>query len=81
MHMIYDIRLIAAKKLIQESDQGMNDFVNEIATISIAKHKNLVDLYGCCTNEIKRFIVFEYLENKSLADSLFGTFAWVSQRV
>jgi len=47
------------KELLQESDQGMNDFVNEIATISIAKHKNLVDLYGWCTNGSKRFIIFE----------------------
>lgn len=59
------------KELLQESDQGMNDFVNEIATVSITKHKNLVDLYGCCTNGSERFIVFEYLENKRVLTAHF----------
>ncbi|KAL6329769.1 hypothetical protein AAG906_037474 [Vitis piasezkii] len=47
-------------------------FVTEIATISAVQHRNLVKLYGCCIEGVNRSLVYEYLENKSLDQALFG---------
>ena len=45
----------------------------EIATISAVQHRNLVKLYGCCIEgDHNRLLVYEYLENRSLDQALFG---------
>ncbi|KAF7141147.1 hypothetical protein RHSIM_Rhsim06G0143400 [Rhododendron simsii] len=68
-----DGRVIAAKQLSVASHHGKSQFVAEIATISAVQHRNLVKLYGCCIEGDKRLLVYEYLENKSLDQALFGT--------
>lgn len=60
------------KQLSVSSLQGKNQFVTEIATISAVQHRNLVKLYGCCIEGDKRLLAYEYLENKSLDQALFG---------
>ncbi|XP_041990084.1 probable LRR receptor-like serine/threonine-protein kinase At1g56140 [Salvia splendens] len=67
-----DGRLVAVKQLSVASHQGKSQFVAEIATISAVQHRNLVKLYGCCIEGVKRLLVYEYLENKSLDQILFG---------
>ncbi|KAM5577997.1 hypothetical protein ABKV19_008357 [Rosa sericea] len=67
-----DGRVIAVKQLSAASQQGKNEFVAEIATISAVRHNNLVNLHGFCTEGVKRLLVYEYLENKSLDHALFG---------
>ncbi|KAK4594663.1 hypothetical protein RGQ29_018381 [Quercus rubra] len=67
-----DWRVIAVKQLSVTSHQGKNQFLTEIATISAVQHRNLVKLYGCCIEGDKRLLVYEYLENKSLDQALFG---------
>ncbi|KAH7859789.1 hypothetical protein Vadar_005486 [Vaccinium darrowii] len=67
-----DGRVIAVKQLSVASHQGKSQFVAEIATISAVQHRNLVKLYGCCIEGDKRLLVYEYLENKSLDQALFG---------
>ncbi|XP_058181366.1 probable LRR receptor-like serine/threonine-protein kinase At1g56140 [Rhododendron vialii] len=67
-----DGRVIAVKQLSVASRQGKDQFVAEIATTSAVQHRNLVKLYGCCSEGNKRLIVYEYLENKSLDQALFG---------
>ncbi|KAM4071013.1 hypothetical protein ACB094_11G029300 [Castanea mollissima] len=67
-----DGRVIAVKQLSVTSHQGKNQFLTEIATISVVQHRNLVNLYGCCIEGDKRLLVYEYLENKSLDQALFG---------
>ncbi|KAK4416972.1 putative LRR receptor-like serine/threonine-protein kinase [Sesamum alatum] len=68
-----DGRVVAVKQLSAASHQGKSQFVAEIATISAVQHRNLVKLYGCCIEGDKRLLVYEYLENKSLDQLLFGT--------
>ncbi|XP_022848317.1 probable LRR receptor-like serine/threonine-protein kinase At1g56140 isoform X2 [Olea europaea var. sylvestris] len=67
-----DGRMVAVKQLSVSSHQGNSQFVAEIATISAVQHRNLVKLYGCCTEGDKRLLVYEYLENRSLDQALFG---------
>ncbi|RXH98796.1 hypothetical protein DVH24_011121 [Malus domestica] len=68
-----DGRGVAVKQLSVASHQGKSQFVSEIATISAVQHRNLVKLYGCCIEGGHRILVYEYLENKSLDQALFGT--------
>ncbi|KAK7405410.1 hypothetical protein VNO78_06686 [Psophocarpus tetragonolobus] len=67
-----DGREIAVKQLSVKSNQGKKQFVTEIAIISAVQHRNLVKLYGCCIEGNNRILVYEYLENKSLDQALFG---------
>ncbi|KAJ4702818.1 hypothetical protein OWV82_022809 [Melia azedarach] len=67
-----DGKVIAVKQLSLASHQGKNQFINEIATISAVQHRNLVRLYGYCIEGTRRLLVYEYLENKSLDQILFG---------
>ncbi|KAB1216927.1 hypothetical protein CJ030_MR4G016060 [Morella rubra] len=67
-----DGRVIAVKQLSVTSDQGKSQFIAEIATISAVQHRNLVKLYGCCSEGDKRLLVYEFLENGSLDRALFG---------
>ncbi|KAA3479136.1 putative LRR receptor-like serine/threonine-protein kinase [Gossypium australe] len=67
-----DGTVVAVKRLSAASNQGKEQFVTEIATISAVQHRNLVKLLGCCIGGKRRLLVYEYLENKSLDQALFG---------
>ncbi|KAK8274110.1 hypothetical protein V6Z11_D10G052200 [Gossypium hirsutum] len=67
-----DGTVVAVKRLSVASNQGKEQFVTEIATISAVQHRNLVKLLGCCIGGKRRLLVYEYLENKSLDQALFG---------
>jgi serine/threonine protein kinase len=60
------------KQLSQSSNQGKKQFATEIETISRVQHCNLVTLYGCCLESNTPLLVYEYLENGSLDQALFG---------
>ncbi|XP_042403693.1 probable LRR receptor-like serine/threonine-protein kinase At1g56140 isoform X2 [Zingiber officinale] len=65
-------RKVAVKKLSTTSHQGKGQFLTEIATISAVQHRNLVKLHGCCVDEENQILVYEYLENRSLDQIIFG---------
>ena len=67
-----DGTIIAVKQLSAKSKQGNREFLNEIAMISALQHPHLVKLYGCCVEGDQLLLVYEYLENNSLARALFG---------
>jgi serine/threonine protein kinase len=69
---LLDGTIIAVKQLSSKSNQGNREFVNEIGMISALQHPNLVRLYGCCIEGNQLFLVYEYMENNSLARALFG---------
>jgi len=64
--------MIAVKQLSSKSKQGNREFINEIGLISALQHPCLIKLYGCCVEGDQLFLVYEYLENNSLAHALFG---------
>ncbi|EOY27888.1 Leucine-rich repeat transmembrane protein kinase, putative [Theobroma cacao] len=70
---LLDGTTIAVKQLSSRSRQGNREFVNEIGMISGLQHPNVVRLYGCCAEGNQLLLVYEYMENNSLAHALFGT--------
>ncbi|CAH9076530.1 unnamed protein product [Cuscuta epithymum] len=68
-----DGTLIAVKQLSSKSKQGNREFLNEIGMISCSQHPNLVKLYGCCIEGDQLLVVYEYMDNNSLASALFGS--------
>ncbi|KAJ4703724.1 putative Kinase [Melia azedarach] len=67
-----DGTIIAVKQLSSKSRQGNREFLNEIGMISCLQHPNLVKLHGCCIEGDELLLVYEYMENNSLARALFG---------
>ncbi|OMO82763.1 hypothetical protein COLO4_22843 [Corchorus olitorius] len=63
---------IAVKQLSSKSRQGNREFLNEIGMISCLQHPNLVKLHGFCVEGDQLLLVYEYMENNSLARALFG---------
>ncbi|KAG9453970.1 hypothetical protein H6P81_006874 [Aristolochia fimbriata] len=63
---------VAIKSLSAQSKQGTREFLTEIDMISNIKHPNLVQLIGCCIEGNNRMLVYEYLENNSLANAVLG---------
>ncbi|XP_052176505.1 putative serine/threonine-protein kinase isoform X1 [Diospyros lotus] len=63
----------AIKCLSAESKQGGKEFLTEINMISKIQHPNLVELIGCCVEGSHLILVYEYLENNSLAGILLGS--------
>ncbi|KAI3912060.1 hypothetical protein MKW98_007587, partial [Papaver atlanticum] len=70
-HLI-DGTIIAVKQLSSKSQQGNREFINEIGMISALEHPNLARLYGCCIEGNQLLLIYEYMENNSLARALFG---------
>ncbi|KAG9159507.1 hypothetical protein Leryth_022758 [Lithospermum erythrorhizon] len=67
-----DGTLVAIKVLSVDSSQGAREFLTEIMVISGVEHENLVKLYGYCAEGDHRILVYGYLENHSLAQTLIG---------
>lgn len=63
----------AIKTLSANSKQGISEFLTEIHMISKVQHPNLVQLIGCCIEGPYRILVYEYLENNSLATALLSS--------
>ncbi|PPD74817.1 hypothetical protein GOBAR_DD28248 [Gossypium barbadense] len=68
---LLDGTIIAIKKLSSKSRQGDREFLNELGMISGLQHPNVVRLYGCCVEGTQLLLVYEYMENNSLAHALF----------
>ncbi|XP_050290652.1 probable LRR receptor-like serine/threonine-protein kinase At1g07650 isoform X3 [Quercus robur] len=69
---LLDGTTIAVKQLSSKSKQGSREFVTEIGMVSGLQHPNLVRLFGCCIEREQLLLVYEYMENNSLAHALFG---------
>lgn len=64
---------VAVKSLSTQSTQGIQEFLTEIEMLSNVRHPNLARLVGCCVEGANRMLVYEYMENNSLARALFGS--------
>ncbi|XVE63405.1 hypothetical protein DITRI_Ditri07aG0017700 [Diplodiscus trichospermus] len=81
-----DGTVAAIKVLSADSKQGVREFLTEINVIADIEHENLVKLHGCCVEGSHRILVYGYLENNSLAQTLLGgnhssmQFSWQARR-
>ncbi|CAK9204830.1 unnamed protein product, partial [Sphagnum troendelagicum] len=71
--LLLDGTTVAVKLLTTKSHQGIDDFLNEVVSITGVRHKNLVKLKGCCLHRTQRLLVYEYVDNKNLAEALWGS--------
>ncbi|BBN15229.1 hypothetical protein MPTK1_6g18110 [Marchantia polymorpha subsp. ruderalis] len=64
---------VVAVKRLTPTKQNTSDFLKEMVNISGIKHRHLIQLKGCCVRDHQRMLIYEYAENKSLAEALFGS--------
>ncbi|XP_071726031.1 leucine-rich repeat receptor protein kinase HPCA1-like [Rutidosis leptorrhynchoides] len=67
-----DGQLVAIKRAQQGSNQGSLEFKTEIELLSRVHHKNVVSLVGFCFDAGEQMLVYEYIVNGTLKDSLSG---------
>ncbi|KAH1208836.1 putative leucine-rich repeat receptor-like protein kinase [Glycine max] len=65
-------QLIAVKRAQKESMQGGLEFKTEIELLSRVHHKNLVSLVGFCFEQGEQMLIYEYVANGTLKDTLSG---------
>ncbi|KAH7681332.1 Non-specific serine/threonine protein kinase protein [Dioscorea alata] len=65
-------QLVAIKRAQQGSMQGGLEFKTEIEMLSRVHHKNLVSLIGFCFDKGEQMLIYEYITNGSLKESLTG---------
>ncbi|KAG0612459.1 hypothetical protein M758_6G029400 [Ceratodon purpureus] len=66
-----DGSVVAVKQLLTKAQQNMDDFLNEVVLLTTVKHRNLVKLKGCCLRGDRRLLVYEFVDNSDLAETLF----------
>ncbi|KAE9589414.1 hypothetical protein Lal_00000171 [Lupinus albus] len=62
---LHDGSLVAVKVLSESKGNG-EEFINEVASISVTSHVNIVTLLGFCLEGSKRALIYKYMPNGSV---------------
>ncbi|XP_056165588.1 probable serine/threonine-protein kinase PBL25 [Syzygium oleosum] len=65
--------VVAVKQLDRNGLHENQEFLDEVMTLSLVCHDNLVNLLGYCADGDQRLLVYEYLPGGTLEDHLLGT--------
>uniref|UniRef100_A0ACD5VCQ6 Uncharacterized protein n=4 Tax=Avena sativa TaxID=4498 RepID=A0ACD5VCQ6_AVESA len=61
-----------AVKMIENSIGDGEEFINEVATIGLIHHTNIVRLLGFCSEGTRRALIYEFMPNESLEKYIFS---------
>ena len=64
--------VLVAVKILNNSKENGEEFINEVATMGRIHHVNVVRLIRFCADGVKRALIYEFLPNESLEKYIFS---------